>query len=171
MTRFLVKEIELYERDVHLRMPFRFGVVTLTECPQAFVRVRIEDHRGRSSWGKAAELLAPKWFDKNLALSNEQNFEQLRTAVRIAAGLYLGTRKPESAFDHFAASYDQQFERTSERQLNRLVASFGPALIDRAVLDALCRLRQLSIFEAIRTNLPGIRPERLLPEFTGFDID
>ena len=76
-----VREVRLYERDVHLRMPFRFGVVTLTEAPQCFVRVRIELADGRSQWGGAAELLAPKWFDKNLALSNEDNFDQLRLSL------------------------------------------------------------------------------------------
>ena len=80
-----VREVRLYERPVRLRMPFRFGVVTLREAPQAFVRVRIEDGQGRSAWGASAELLAPKWFDKNLALTNEQNFDQLRLALRLAA--------------------------------------------------------------------------------------
>jgi hypothetical protein len=58
-----VREIRLYERDVRLRMPFRFGVVTLTQAPQCFVRVRIELADGRSQWGASAEILATKWFD------------------------------------------------------------------------------------------------------------
>jgi hypothetical protein len=37
---FRILEIKLFERDVVLRLPFRFGVVTLTACPQAFVKVR-----------------------------------------------------------------------------------------------------------------------------------
>ena len=73
-TLFTVREIELYERPVVLRLPFRFGVVTLTECPQAFVRARIEFADGASCWGAAAEMMAPKWFDKNLSLTNEYNF-------------------------------------------------------------------------------------------------
>ena len=36
--RFSVTAIQFFERDVKLRMPFRFGVVTLKEAPQAFVR-------------------------------------------------------------------------------------------------------------------------------------
>ena len=40
--QFAVREVDLYQRPVVLRLPFRFGVVTLTECPQAFARVRIE---------------------------------------------------------------------------------------------------------------------------------
>ena len=39
--RFRVTAIDLLERDVKLRMPFRFGVVTLTAAPQAFARARI----------------------------------------------------------------------------------------------------------------------------------
>ena len=74
---------------MRLRLPFRFGVVTLTECPQAFVRARIELADGRSAWGGAAELMAPKWFDKNLALTNDDNFEQLRDVLRLARSAYL----------------------------------------------------------------------------------
>jgi hypothetical protein len=32
-ARFTLREIERYERPVVLRLPFRFGVVTLTQCP------------------------------------------------------------------------------------------------------------------------------------------
>ena len=72
---FSVEAVELFERPVKLRMPFRFGVVTLTAAPQAFVRARIRLDDGRRAEGMAAELMAPKWFDKNPALSNEDNFE------------------------------------------------------------------------------------------------
>ena len=65
--RFRIVAVELYERPVRLRMPFRFGVVTLTAAPQAFVRGRIRLEDGREGWGAGAEMLAPKWFDKNLA--------------------------------------------------------------------------------------------------------
>src|SRR5260221_12962627 len=84
-----VAEIEFLERDVTLRLPFRFGVVTLTKATQAFVRVRVTLADGRSFWGAAAELLAPKWFDKNLALSDQDNADQLRDALRTARTLYL----------------------------------------------------------------------------------
>ena len=166
-----VAAIELYERDVKLRMPFRFGVVTLTESPQAFARVRIELEDGRGGWGMAAELLAPKWFDKNLALSNEDNYEQLRLALRIARDAYLGDTARRSAFGHFAAHYRSQIEAGARRDLNPLVAGYGPALIDRALLDALCRVRGVSFYDALRANLPGVAPAALLPEFAGFDID
>ena len=55
--RFSVREIALFERPVTLRLPFRFGVVTLTECPQAFARVRIELPDGMGSAAHAIGYL------------------------------------------------------------------------------------------------------------------
>src|SRR5574341_993843 len=100
--RFSVKEISFFERDVRLRMPFRFGVVTLTESPQAFVRARIALESGKESESAAAELLAPKWFDKNTALSNEDNYEQLRSSLRLARDAYLAGGE-NTAFGHFSS--------------------------------------------------------------------
>ena len=94
---FSLRSLELYERPVTLRMPFRFGVVTLREAPQAFVRAQVVLPDGRSAWGAAAELMAPKWFDKNLALSNEDNFEQLRSVLRMAREAYLSDGAPATA--------------------------------------------------------------------------
>lgn len=163
-----IREIELYERPVKLRLPFRFGVVTLRECPQAFVRARIEAEDGKSSWGAAAEMMAPKWFDKNLALTNEQNFDQLRDALQIARRIYLSDPGAATAFGHFARNYDEQLQHGHARGFNPLLANYGPALIDRAVLDALCRLRGVSFYEAMRANLPGMGDARR--EFAGFDF-
>ena len=73
-------------------MPFRFGVVTLTAAPQAFVRARIRLDDGTQAEGMAAELMAPKWFDKNPELSNEDNFEQLRNALAHRARAVPGRR-------------------------------------------------------------------------------
>ncbi|HEY6600377.1 MAG TPA: mandelate racemase, partial [Xanthobacteraceae bacterium] len=170
---FTVREVRLYERPVRLRLPFRFGVVTLTEAPLVFVRARIELADGSSHWGAAAEMLVPKWFDKNLALSNEENFEQLRRALALATDAYTGLARPRTAFGHFAAHYDQQIAVGATCGLNPLVASFGPAQIDRAVLDALCRSTGRSFYEAMQINLPGIDPALLpaqVPELARFDM-
>jgi hypothetical protein len=139
--RFRVAAIDLLERDVRLRMPFRFGVVTLTESPQAFVRARIRLEDGREAAGAAAELLAPKWFDKDPALSNADNYDQLRSSLARAREAYLA-HEPRSAWAH----------ATSGRGL---VENYGPALLDRALLDALCRALGVSFYRAVQANLVG----------------
>jgi hypothetical protein len=166
-----VREVRLLERDVRLRMPFRFGVVTLTHAIEAYVRVRVELEDGGAGWGAAAEMLAPKWFDKDPALSNEQNVEQLRVSLRVARALYTEGRRARTPFGLFADSYHFQQAECGRRGLNPLVAGYGPALLDRAVLDAVCRARGISFYDAVRSNLPGIDPAHFLPEFSGFDMD
>jgi L-alanine-DL-glutamate epimerase-like enolase superfamily enzyme len=146
--RFSIQQVEFFERQVHLRMPFRFGVVTLTEAPQAFVRVKISI-QGKQCEGAAAEMLAPKWFDKDPALSNEDNFEQLRDSMRKARIAYLSGGE-NTAYGH-------------SRPAVGLVENFGPALLDRAVLDALCRALGVSFYDAIRKNIVALDlPEQFL---------
>ena len=149
-VKLRIEALDFLERDVRLRMPFRFGVVTLTESPQAFVRCRIRTEDGREAEGAAAELLAPKWFDKNPALSNEDNYEQLRTSLRAARERYLA-HGVETAWRHSSPG-------------KGLVENYGPALIDRAVLDALLRALGISFYKAIQQNIIGAEP------FEGIDL-
>lgn len=168
--RFIVEEIVLHERDTVLRLPFRFGVITLTEAPQGFARVRIRLEDGREGWGMAGEVLAPKWFDKNLDLSNEDNFDQLRAALAIARRLYMAAG-PATAFGHYRDCYAEHIAEAGKCDLKPLVACFGLALLDKAILDALCRIEGMSVFEAMAGNLAGIGGSALTPELDGFDID
>jgi hypothetical protein len=121
------------------------------------VRARIEFADGRSQWGAAAEILAPKWFDKNLALSNEDNFDQLRLALRLVASAYMDGNA-RTAFGHFAAHYREQIEAGAVRGLNALVANYGPAQLDRAIVDALFLSLGCSFYDGMRGNLAGIDP-------------
>jgi hypothetical protein len=169
-AQFRIIAIDLFERDVVLRLPFRFGAATLRSCPQAFVQARIALSDGREGVGHAAELLAPKWFDKNPALSNEDNFEQLRVSMRLARDVYLGDKRSRSAFAHAAAHYRGQIDECGRRGLNPLLACFGPALIDRALLDALCHALDVSFYTAINRNLPGLDAS-LAPDLEEFDFN
>jgi len=168
--RFSIADIAFFERPVKLRMPFRFGVATLTEAPQAFVRARIRLENGREAEGGAAELLAPKWFDKDPALTDEQNFDQLRASLSLARDAYRAAGE-NTAFGHFIDAYGPQIAAGATRGLNRLVACFGPALIDRAALDALCRALGISLYEAMRRNVPGIAAPAGEDDLLPFDMD
>jgi len=98
---FRVIAIELYERPVALRIPFRFGAATVTHAPQAFVRARIRLSDAASSstevQGAAAELMIPKWFDKSPEKSNAENISDLRKALANAAGAYASERSSRTA--------------------------------------------------------------------------
>jgi L-alanine-DL-glutamate epimerase-like enolase superfamily enzyme len=165
--RLTVMEITRRERPFRLRLPFRFGVTTATHGRQAVVAVRVRLEDGRQQTGYAAEALGAKWFDKNLALSDEENHHQLRRSLELAGDAYLAAQ-PSTAFDLFAENHQSHTRACGRQALNPLIASYGPALLDRAILDALCRAHAISFYEAIGLNLPGIRPHASVPELSGF---
>ncbi len=165
-----LEAVERYERDVSLRLPFRFGVITVTQSTQAVIRATIALPDGRTATGIAAETLAAKWFDKNLAYSDAQNLDQLRQALDIAIDLYRA-RGWSTAFGLYADTYREQLARGAALDLVPLVASYGPALLDRAILDALGRAGGWSFADMIRRNVPGIRATDLTPDLADTDLD
>lgn len=167
--RLTVVEITRRERPCKLRMPFRFGVMTATHGRQAVIAVRIRLDDGREGIGYAAEALGAKWFDKNPALSDDDNHHQLRKAIELAGEAYLSAG-PSTAFGLFADCYRSHLHICAAIDLNPLVACYGPALIDRAVFDALCRIHGASFYQATRSNLAGIESHAIAPELEGVDI-
>lgn len=165
-----VEEVAFFERDVRFRMPFRFGVATLEGAPQCFVRVKVRAGDGGSAHGVAAELLAPKWFDKDIRLTDAENADHLRASLAIAAGLYQAQTKPLLPFELAVRCYEPQQQGCAARGLNPLIASFGAAMLDRAVIDAVCNALGVDVFDAVRANLLGI-DATLTPDLAGFDLE
>lgn len=162
-VRVRLVAVERWERAYHLRMPFRFGVKTATHGRQAVVRVRILLDDGREALGVSAEALAAKWFDKNLALSDEQNHHQLRKSLELASEVYLAS-PAATPFERYLESYGAHVTACAALGLSPLIASYGQSLLDRAILDALCRALGLSFHEAMRRNVVGLRAHPVAPE-------
>ncbi|WP_439586996.1 enolase C-terminal domain-like protein [Hydrogenophaga sp.] len=149
-----ITEALLFQRHVTLRLPFRFGAATVTQCPQAFVRVRAEVG-GKSFEGASAELMVPKWFDKSPALTHEQNFEQLRESLRNARDALLATGHTMSPHAHSQTAGEGALGVSVARGLPRLAAQFGPALMDKAVADAALRAAGFSWVDGLRAGVLG----------------
>jgi len=160
-----VVDVELAERDIAFRLPFRYGNTVLHAAPELHVRCKVEFPDGRAD-GYSAELAAPKWFDKNPALSNEQNFEQLRDATRAAARAALAV---PGAMTPVQLSLATAAGEPGYRQLpvgNGLIDAYGKSLLERAVVDAVCRHRGLPLIEVFRTNRLGIDWTLLAPDIS-----
>ncbi|HEV7266958.1 MAG TPA: mandelate racemase [Falsiroseomonas sp.] len=167
--RFTLVETQRLEWPFRLRMPFRFGVITVTHGRQAVVRARIRLEDGSEQWGVAVETLAAKWFDKDSALSDTQNEHQLRRALELAeqATQAAGAR---TAFAHFADTYADVTAAAGAEKLNPLVASYGRALLDRAMLDAVLKAKGVSFWRGMRANIGGMAPHAVVPDLAGFDF-
>jgi hypothetical protein len=167
--RISIRAIDIFERPVVMRLPFRFGAVTVREAAQAFVRAEIAIEGGGSATGAVAELKVPKWFDKNPALSNDDNIEQLDHALGLAREAYLSDAAPAAVFAHHQRHAGSVYRAAEKAGLPPLVASFGLALIDRALIDALCRAREASFAEALRADLFGFAPAEIAPDLEELD--
>jgi hypothetical protein len=168
-TRIRLVEVERRERPYRLRMPFKFGVTVATHGRQAILRARIRLEDGAEATGYSAEALGAKWFDKNLDLSDADNHHQLRNSLELASEAYLAAPSA-TPFDLFAANYQLHVDACAALGLNPLIASYGQSLVDRAILDALCRARGVSFYQAMRSNLAGLRPDGIAAEIDGFDL-
>jgi hypothetical protein len=168
--RFRILEVERCEWPFRLRLPFRFGAVTVTHGRQAVVRARIRDEGGREGWGVAAETLAAKWFDKDPRWTDSQNEHQLRRALEIAEAASLAAGA-NTAFGHFADGYAEHAAACGREGLNPLVAGYGRALLDRAALDALLKLHGAGFWAGMAANIGGFAPHAAAaPDLAGFDL-
>jgi hypothetical protein len=167
--RLKLRDIAFFERPVQFARPFRFGAITLHATPQLFVRVEIEVEGRGTAVGASAELLVPKWFDKRPELSPAQTVDGLRRSLEIARGLYLARTGYLTAFDLHASCIGAQIATCAKKNIPPLAAAYGPAEIDKAVLDAVLRAVETNFFDGMAGNIAGI-DARLSPDLKETDI-
>jgi hypothetical protein len=167
--RLAVCDIAFFERPVRFARPFRFGAVVINATPQLFVRAEIEiEGKGRFV-GASAEFLVPKWFDKRVELTPDETVAELRRALLIARELYLGHSGFATAFGLHAACLPAQIEACAREDIPSLAAAYGPAEIDKAILDALLRGAGVNFFDGMADNIAGL-DARLSPDLHDDDI-
>ncbi|WBL80829.1 hypothetical protein I3J27_10555 [Bradyrhizobium xenonodulans] len=167
--RLKLRDIAFFERPVQFARPFRFGAITINATPQLFVRVEIEVEGRGVAVGASAELLVPKWFDKRPELSPAQTVDGLRRSLEIARGLYLARTGFLTAFDLHASCIGAQVATCATKNIPALAAAYGPAEIDKAILDALLRGVETNFFNGMAGNVAGI-DARLSPDLSDGDI-
>lgn len=167
--RIALRDITLFERPTAFVRPFRFGSVTVHAAPQAFVRVELEVEGRGVFVGASAELMVPKWFDKRPHLDIGDTVNELRQSLATAKDLYRAQSGFITAFGLHAACINAQMQACAEADIPPLAAGFGPAEIDKAVLDALLRGLGTDVFTGMKANVAGLTP-RLAPDLGGHDI-
>ncbi|WP_435514741.1 enolase C-terminal domain-like protein [Variovorax sp. GT1P44] len=163
-----VLAVEFGVRPMTLRLPFKFGAVTLTRCPQVFVRATVDCGTHGAAEGWAAELMVPRWFDKRDGLSQEDNVRHLQQALETAAEAYK-SGAPLPPFGLFERHYAALMAHGASLGMTALSTAFGQAVLDRAVLDALCRALQIPVYEAFQRNLVGMADTSLVDDLHGWD--
>jgi hypothetical protein len=80
----------------------------------------------------------------------------LRHSLLIARELYLSHGEFDTAFGLHAACIARQVKHCGKENIPPLAAAYGPAEIDKAILDALLRATNSNFFDGMAQNLAGI---------------
>ena len=168
--RLSIRDVRFYMRNVRTRMPFRYGVATLTSVPILHVLVEAELAGGTRAAGVAADILPPKWFDKDPAKSYADNIDDLVFVARAAARVYAEASKtPSGVFNIWREGYAETLAAGDGRSLNHLTSSHGSTLMERALIDATGRALDRTYHEMLvgADNPLGIDLDAVLPALTG----
>jgi len=131
-----IREICFFLRNVRTRMPFKYGKATLTSVPILHALMEVELADGARATGAAADILPPKWFDKDPAKSYEDNVADLIWTARAAADAYREAGRG-TVFEIWRAGYENTLAAGDRHRLNHLTAGHGSSLMERALIDAL----------------------------------
>src|SRR5262245_48765047 len=127
---------DIHRVDLKTRMPFKYGIATMTETPHIFVRLWVQVD-GKASVGIAADHLPPKWFtkepDKPIGEEIDEMLRVIRNALRLAAGI-----TAECPFDAWLQLEQAQTAWGQQTGLPPLLTQFGVSLVERAMIEAVC---------------------------------
>ena len=152
------------------RFPFRYGIATMTNVPHLFVHSELEVD-GRPVSGVASEGLLPKWFTKNADTSfEEDDLPNMQRVIRQAAQFARGIGEPVSFFEFWQTLKQRQTSWAISESVPPLLAQFGVAMMERTVLDGLCRALNSPLHQLVRENRLGIRLEEIHPELQGTEL-
>lgn len=151
MTRTEILQASFSERPVQMRLPFQFGSTEVRETAEAHCRVAIAVDGCRVE-GRSAQLMVPRWFNKTPTLSNYDTIDELRRVV--AAAVRLAPGQVGTALDVTRELRDRVADALPD--VPKLAQGFGPALVEMAVIDALCRALDLPFWQAARADVFGL---------------
>jgi hypothetical protein len=162
--------IHIHHGDLHLldlrtRMPFRYGIATMTRTPHVFVRLEVEV-AGRPAVGLAADHLPPKWFTKDPAQPIAAEVAEMLRVIEHALDVAAGVRA-ESPFAAWRQLFDAQAAWGEAEKLPPLLTHFGTSLVERALIEAVCRSAGRPFAKALYLNLFDIRLGDIHPVLGG----
>ena len=160
-----LKDAELFRCDLRARMPFRYGIATMTWLPHVMIRVTFEMD-GTTQTGLAADNLPPKWFTKQPTRLLEDEVEEMLGVIRAAVS-HARAIRAATAFDFWRELHAAQADWAAAEKLPPLLSNFGTSFVERALIDAVCRAKGATLVSALRENLLGVDLGALQPDLAG----
>ncbi|MBC8349014.1 MAG: hypothetical protein H8E24_10415, partial [Verrucomicrobia bacterium] len=163
-----LKQVDFRVLPMRTRFPFKYGIASLTALPHLVLQAKVEVN-GTLADGITSEGLPPKWFTKAPDTTFEQDLPAMLAVIENAVNVALAS--PSATFFNLWRNlYDEQAAWASAEGHPPLLANLGVSLVERALLDALCRHLGHPIHEVIRENLIGIRLGDVRPELNDLSL-
>ncbi|MEO8429445.1 MAG: hypothetical protein ABI651_20320, partial [Verrucomicrobiota bacterium] len=151
--------------NLRTRMPFKYGIATMVSVPQLFVRLQVEV-AGRTTVGISADLLPPKWFTKDPAKSVEKEVEEMLSVIQHALKFSEGLEGAD-AFEIWQQLYEKQLRWGGVNHLPPLLTNFGCSMVERALIEAVCRALNQPFARALKSGQLGLRLDAIHPSLRG----
>lgn len=160
-----ITHAELYRIDLQTRIPFKYGIATMTRMPEVFLRL-IVNIDGAEVTGVSSDCLPPKWFTKVPEKPIAAEIDEMLAVIGHATQTARAIDEP-TPFTVWAALYEHQHQWATQHKVPPLLAHFGTSLVERALIDSFCRGRRMTFSRALQDNLFGILPGMVHPELRG----
>jgi L-alanine-DL-glutamate epimerase-like enolase superfamily enzyme len=154
--KFQIQRFEFRVLPMRTRFPFQYGIASLTALPHVFVHVEMVVD-GCEVHGQASEGLPPKWFTKHAEMPFELEVCEMIAVIQNASRIARLAAEHETSFGAWwQALQAEQSLWAQVRQVPGLLAGLGTSLIERAVLDGLCRVAKQPLHALLRGDSLGI---------------
>lgn len=171
-VKLAIESVSFFMRNVHMRLPFRYGKACLTAAPLLHIKLVARDEDGIAITGTSADMLPPKWFDKAPDKQYHRNISDLVLAAKTGVQGYLAVSNTcRTPFEIWREAYDLVQDATQIVGLNALTGSFGSSIIERALIDAAGKAAGCGYHTLVKRNLLGIDPGAVHEELAGVRIE
>ena len=153
---FTIESFQFHVLPMHTRFPFKYGIASMNALPHLFVTVNLVVD-GKAVSGLASEGLPPKWFTKNPDTPFEIDLAEMIAVIQNASRIArLAAEKATGFFVWWQNLYTEQSTWAKVKEVPSLLANLGVSLIERAVLDGLCKALCQPLHAVLRSDILGI---------------
>jgi L-alanine-DL-glutamate epimerase-like enolase superfamily enzyme len=167
---FTIQSFQFHVLPMHTRFPFKYGIASMSALPHLFVTVNLVVD-GKAVCGLASEGLPPKWFTKNPDTLFEVDLAEMIAVIQNASRIArLAAEKPTGFFAWWQNLYAEQTNWAQVKAVPPLLANLGVSLIERAVLDGLCKALGQPLHAVLQSDVLGIDLGAVREELRGMRV-
>ncbi|NNE91687.1 MAG: hypothetical protein HKN23_08570 [Verrucomicrobiales bacterium] len=140
--------------------------------PGAFLvtRVRVSDDAGNTATGVSGDRPSYGWLDKRPDFTGPEKLARLFDLIKKSREVYLVKPDFDSPFAAWHRSYEALQGPGKAANHEAVTISFAASLFERAIVDAVCKLQNVSVHQAVKRDLLGLDLEAVSPELKNLDL-